>query len=282
MKFRKDTNRNMCNNAPLVSVVIPTKNRPECLPIAVKSVLQQDHSNLEILVVDDGSNVPVHLDFIDSRIKIIRLESSRGSAVARNIGLRQAHGEFMCLLDDDDFYYPNKISVQLDYLIQHPEVDIVYSLVEFIDNQGNKKVYKHNLNYHWMDNFKQCGFLIHNNSTLFRQRVLDSVSFDERLEKYIDAQFYMAASLHCVIHHLPVVVAVWHIGWNSNQITARNFAKNYRNLKILCEIFQKTLDNYPRLGVRCYKRLTIYALGDGNVVGALKAFMKMLRGYLSR
>jgi glycosyltransferase involved in cell wall biosynthesis len=272
-------------NNPLVSVVIPTKDRSDKLPIAVESVLQQTYSNLEIIVVDDGSTVPVSLEFTDPRIKIIHLDKPKGVAAARNIALREAQGEFMCLLDDDDYYYPNKIEDQLNYLFQHPEVDIVYSLMEYnFWHKGKKKetiIHKHELIYD-MYNFKYCVNVIHNNSTLFRKRVLERISFDERLTKYSDTQFYMAASLCCVIHHLPVVVAVWNIGWGTHQITARRkFIKNYKNFTILCEIFRETIDNNPLYRKKCYRQLGIYALACGDIIGAFKAFKKMLPGYFS-
>lgn len=272
-------------NNPLVSVIIPTKDRPDKLSIAVESVLQQTYSNLEIIVVDDGSTVPVSLDFTDPRIKIIHLDKPKGVAAARNIALREAQGEFMCLLDDDDYYYPNKIDVQLNYLFQHPEVDIVYSLMEYnFWHKGKKKetiIHKHALIYD-MNNFKYCINVIHNNSSLFRKRVLERISFDERLTKYSDTQFYMAASLCCVIHHLPVVVAVWNIGWGTHQITSRRkFLKNYKNHTLLCEIFRETIDNNPLYRKKCYRKLGIYALVCGDLIGAFKAFKRMLPGYFS-
>jgi glycosyltransferase involved in cell wall biosynthesis len=271
-------------NNPLVSVVIPTKDRSDKLPIAIESVLQQTYSNLEIIVVDDGSMVPVSLEFTDPRIKIIHLDKPKGVAAARNIALREAQGEFMCLLDDDDYYYPNKIDAQLNYLFQHPEVDIVYSLMEYNFWRKGKKetiIYKHALIYD-MYNFKYCTNVIHNNSTLFRKRVLERISFDERLTKYTDTQFYMAASLCCVIHHLPVIVAVWNIGWGTHQITARRkFIKNYKNHTILCEIFRETIDNNPLYRRKCYRRLGIYALACGDIIGAFRAFKRMLPGYFS-
>jgi hypothetical protein len=92
----------------------------------------------------------------------------------------------------------------------------------------------------------------------------------------------MAASLCCVIHHLPVVVAVWNIGWGTDQITARRkFIKNYKNHTILCEIFRETIDSNPLYRKKFYRRLGIYALACGDIIGAFRAFKRMLPGYFS-
>jgi glycosyltransferase involved in cell wall biosynthesis len=99
-----------------VSVVIPTRNRPELVRKAVASALAQDFENLEVIVVADGEGPKTRevLDsFCDSRLRVIDLAVSVGGADARNIGVRAARGEWIAFLDDDDEWLPKKLSRQI-------------------------------------------------------------------------------------------------------------------------------------------------------------------------
>jgi glycosyltransferase involved in cell wall biosynthesis len=115
---------------PYVSVIVPTFDRPEFLQAAVRSVLNQTFSNLEALVVDDGSVpdlMPILDAFNDGRIRYLRHESNRGEAAARNTGILNARGDYLAFLDDDDEWRPDKLQLQLDVFTRSPrEVGCVY------------------------------------------------------------------------------------------------------------------------------------------------------------
>jgi glycosyltransferase involved in cell wall biosynthesis len=102
---------------PRVSAVIPTRNRPELLRRAVMSVLRQTVQDLEVVVVVDGPDaetVAMLNGFGDERIRVIALPESVGGSDARNIGARNATGQWVALLDDDDEWMPEKCAVQLE------------------------------------------------------------------------------------------------------------------------------------------------------------------------
>lgn len=111
------------NNKPLVSVVIPTCGPPDMLKEAVESVLAQDYPALEVIVVDDngeGSEYQKETEAIASRfssahvpLHYLKYSESLNGAVARNRGIAAARGEYIALLDDDDVFYPEKISRQM-------------------------------------------------------------------------------------------------------------------------------------------------------------------------
>lgn len=91
------------------TILIPTKNRPNLLLRAVKSALAALAEDGEVLVVDDRSAPPVDkslADFNDPRIRIMRNEAAAGVSAARNFGMRQARGQIVFFLDDDDEIYP--------------------------------------------------------------------------------------------------------------------------------------------------------------------------------
>lgn len=105
----------MQDTDPLVSVVIPTHNRASILPRAVQSVLDQTYERLEIIVVDDGSSdetpsVLAELAATDNRIRILRNDLPSGAPAARNRGIREAQGDFVAGLDDDDEWLPTRIA----------------------------------------------------------------------------------------------------------------------------------------------------------------------------
>jgi glycosyltransferase involved in cell wall biosynthesis len=115
---------------PYVSVILPTFDRPEFLQAAIRSALNQTFSNLEAVVVDDGSVtdlVPLLDAFSDGRIRYVRHESNRGEAAARNTGILNARGDYLAFLDDDDEWRPDKLQLQLDLFARSPrEIGCVY------------------------------------------------------------------------------------------------------------------------------------------------------------
>ena len=101
---------------PLVSAVIPTRNRPDLVCRAVRSALAQTYPNIEVIVVIDGPDPAsfASLEVLgDPRIRIIALEESVGGSEARNTGAREAQGSYIALLDDDDEWLPEKIATQV-------------------------------------------------------------------------------------------------------------------------------------------------------------------------
>jgi glycosyltransferase involved in cell wall biosynthesis len=105
--------------SPLVSVVIPTHNRPERLKTAVASVLAQTHAALEVIVVNDGgADVESVVRALDGggRVTYIALGRNRERSAARNVGLRLATGKYVAYLDDDDWYEPDHVATLVEAL----------------------------------------------------------------------------------------------------------------------------------------------------------------------
>ena len=109
--------------APGVSVVVPTHDRADLLPRLLRSVLGQQDVDLELVVVDDGSSdhTPQVLSrCTDPRLRVLRLEPSRGVAAARNAGTAAARGRWVAWCDDDDVWAPAKLALQLQALSASP------------------------------------------------------------------------------------------------------------------------------------------------------------------
>jgi len=105
----------------IVSCIIPTRNRQDLLRKSLESVISQTYRNLEIIVVDDASDddtgiiVREYMDR-DIRINYIKTITSMGGSGARNIGIKEAIGEYVAFLDDDDYWNENKIAEQINFI----------------------------------------------------------------------------------------------------------------------------------------------------------------------
>lgn len=111
---------------PLVSIVIPNYNGGEFLNDCIQSAINQSYSNIEIIVVDDGSTDDSGeiLSHYGGQVKLIQT-SNRGAAAARNLGISIAEGEFIAFLDSDDWWASDKISRQVEKLTKD-NCDLVY------------------------------------------------------------------------------------------------------------------------------------------------------------
>src|SRR5699024_1981183 len=116
---------NICG--PLVSIIVPTYSPDTSIFTALNSLLRQTWSNIEIIVVDDGSpesfnSILSKVESLDRRIRVIRKKKNGGSYVARNAGLAEAQGVFVTTHDDDDWSHPDKIATQATYLMNDGSV----------------------------------------------------------------------------------------------------------------------------------------------------------------
>lgn len=125
----------MTAEQPLVSTVIPTYNRVNDVPIAVRSALAQTYANQEIIVVDDGSSDETRLaldrEFGD-QIRYFYKENG-GVSDARNHGIERARGAYIAFLDSDDEWLPDKLERQVAYLQAHPGYGMVITDVLRVD-----------------------------------------------------------------------------------------------------------------------------------------------------
>ncbi len=115
-------------DAELVSVIIPNYNYARYLPETIGSVLNQTYSNIEIIVVDDGStdNSLEVLYQLSDKNKLVVIESiNRGSCTARNLGMSRATGQFIAFLDADDTWDADKVERQIKHL-KESKADLVF------------------------------------------------------------------------------------------------------------------------------------------------------------
>jgi glycosyltransferase involved in cell wall biosynthesis len=184
---------------PLVSVIIPTYNREKYLEEAILSVINQSYITIEILVIDDGSRVN-YAESICAKFSQCSYfyKENGGLSSARNYGVSKAKGEFIALLDDDDFWESSKIEKQVKVLLENPLVDCVHSSAAVVDENGKptsdfigatqNKTHKRSGYVFW----NALGtWVVKSPTPLIRKKVFQSdLLFDESIKIGEDIDFY--------------------------------------------------------------------------------------------
>jgi len=126
---------------PLFSVIIPTYNRASFIAATLGSVLAQTYLHYEIIIVDNCStdNTDEVLEpFIRARqVQLIKHDQNYERARSRNTGMSAASGDFVTLLDSDDFMYPTNLSDAAEYARAHPDIKCFHNLYELVDSHRN-------------------------------------------------------------------------------------------------------------------------------------------------
>lgn len=125
---------------PLVSVIIPTYNRPSLLKETLESISAQSYQTVEVIVVDDGTSGNENEQLCASYPKILytKIENSGGPSKPRNTGIKLAKGKYIAFVDDDDLWLPKKLEKQIAILEAHPDYGLVHTPCKVIDLEGNE------------------------------------------------------------------------------------------------------------------------------------------------
>jgi glycosyltransferase involved in cell wall biosynthesis len=193
---------------PLVSVVLITHNCVAYLEQAIRSVLAQTWTHLELIVVDDGSTDETGLvvqRFDDPRLSYVRQDNA-GPNFARNHGIRKARGDFIAFLDCDDWWLPLKLERQVARMIAQPELGLVYSLAVRVDESGAETDrFATNFEGRLLDRLLLgncvCGSA---SSALVSRKALDKVGqFDQSLEFGEDWEYWIRVAAEFPIGCVP-------------------------------------------------------------------------------
>lgn len=184
------------NEDVLVSVIIPMFNREQTIEKAVRSVLSQTYSNLELIVVDDCStdkSVQVVKAIDDSRIRVVVCKKNGGACTARNIGIDCAKGQIIAFQDSDDFWHEDKLEKSIYYL-QRENADMVFSAVRRKGEKGRGKegriVPTYNLNLE-DDKFERvlCSNCVSTQTIVIKKEALKTLRFDKAFPRFQDWDF---------------------------------------------------------------------------------------------
>ena len=125
----------------LISVIMPNFNGQKYIREAIESVLHQDHSRFELIVVDDGStdeSVRIIKEYMrqDTRVRLFMNHRSKGVSGARNTGIEKASGEWICFLDSDDIMVDGSLSVRLSQVAMYKGINIVSGDLQHCDDKS--------------------------------------------------------------------------------------------------------------------------------------------------
>jgi glycosyltransferase involved in cell wall biosynthesis len=189
---------------PLVSVIIPTRNRVKVLGRSIKSAIYQTYRNLEILVVDDGSldNTDEFIQkyFVDPRLRIISLPAS-GVSAARNAGIEHANGTYIAYVDSDNYWEPLHIEVVVKTLLLTKALAGYSTLRAFND----KNVFRYRGDIYDADALARENYIDMNVYVHHRSVVDQGLRFDDKLKRCVDWDFILRASKTAPPIYIPII-----------------------------------------------------------------------------
>ena len=196
----------------LVSIIMPVYNREKTIRRAVDSVLKQTYANFELIIVDDGSaddSVKIVEQYSDSRIKLIRLESNQGANAARNIGIKNASGEYIAFQDSDDEWYHNKLEMQMAKF--KTKCDAVFCPYILVDGTSRKMYgFEYDNSYSMNDQLKETlkkYNVIGTPTLILKKKTLEDVGlFDETLPRLQDYELVLRIIKKYTFGYVPEVL----------------------------------------------------------------------------
>lgn len=191
----------MINKTPKVSVLMAVHNGQEFIYKSLKSILNQNYKNFEIIVINDKSTdctIKVIKKINSKKIKIINLKKNLGPYKALDIGLKKISGKYVSILDSDDIIHPNKFKSQIKELENDQKLELVITWYKVIDKNGKiiKSVSTY-LNKNFFSLVFPCQNLICNSSVMFRKDLLKKIKFYNKFFFYsYDYHFYLKVFLN--------------------------------------------------------------------------------------
>ncbi|MCQ2294792.1 MAG: glycosyltransferase family 2 protein [Bacteroidales bacterium] len=182
---------------PLVSVIMPMYNAAPFVEEAVLSVLNQSYTNLELIVVNDGStdnSMEVLGRIHDPRLRVIS-QINQGAQVARNRGISESRGEYLKFLDADDILYPEALATQVEQMADLADNESVFGDFDILDEKGCV-IHQNRPDWTTFDRCDQATWLLGNWFIItsvplhHRQQVIKAGGFDIRLKDHHERKFH--------------------------------------------------------------------------------------------
>lgn len=200
-------------SSPVVTVIIPTHNRPDFLVSTLRSVLDQTFQNFEIIVVNDsGMDVGDIVQWLNrgNKISYVRHPYNQGLAAARNTGIKLARGKYLAYIDDDDLYYSDHLETLVNFL-ENNEYKAAYTdayRAHKIMESGLYRITKKDVPYSYDFDYQRIlsTNFIPSLCVMHEKQCLDTVGyFDENLNRHEDWDLWLRLSLKFRIAHIKKI-----------------------------------------------------------------------------
>jgi glycosyltransferase involved in cell wall biosynthesis len=214
--------------APIVSVVLPTRDRAASIGDAIESVQAQSFANWELIIVDDGSRdrtsdlVAAFLP--DRRIRYV-VQDASGHAAARNHALRLSRGGLIAYIDSDNLWYPHFLDAAFAALVALPEVDCVYgALVTEAHPQAPRTILFEAFDW---DRLLRANY-IDLNTVVHRSSLTETCGgFDEGLDRLVDWDLLLRMTRDKPASRVPVLAAQYRVVDDQRVSVTSPFQSNY-------------------------------------------------------
>lgn len=251
----------------LVSAIITTyRRKPAIVTRALRSVMKQTFSDIEIIIVDDSpidfeEREAVRQGVLDNCKTAIFLSTggSKGASAARNIGIKEATGEYIAFLDDDDEWLPEKIEKQLEGFISD-EIGMVYSSI-IVNDETDDTIYVRDVE-HYSGKIhdlllSNSNFIGSTSGPLIRKTCLECVGgFDESLESSQDYDLYIRLSKLYEINFVTGDYTIYH-KHTGERITTNVLAKIHGIIRII-EKYSEDLESNPQAWICLNRSLILF------------------------
>lgn len=261
----------------LVSVVIPSYNRAATVEKAIRSVLDQTWSNLELILVDDGSgdNTRQIVEVIgDPRLRYVYQENA-GACAARNHGAELARGLYVAFHDSDDIWYPDKLEKQMA-VMERTGADIVVCKLLMHQADGTIVRYPKRIGEGFLSSADDL-FGIGTQTILARRKVTESIRFDASFPRYQDLEWIYRALQSYSVYCLDEALVDYTVGADS---ISANPKKMYQALQMFADKYPNLKKHYPALSMHIVRNL----LGNWKdfkpvAEGEEKAYWQLIRRF---
>ena len=289
----------MIENKTLVSIIIPTFNRPFYLIRAVKSVIEQSYKNWECIIVDDNSPISAKdtlkdLITLDQRISIIKNERTKFASESRNIGISNSKGNYIAFLDDDDYWQKDKLKLQLKYMEEF-NYKISYSW-SYIINRNNKiTVREPQLEGNIFDLMLSGQPLCNCSTVIVEKQILEKIGgFNKYLKRGNDGDLLRRLSQFYKIGLVKKKLVFYQVNTQGTNISQNNevgIKRSLKSYKYRLKFFNKEIKSRPIVYShicleisKCYAKLGILNMATIYLSESLKIrikyFLSSINNYL--
>lgn len=232
---------------PLVSVMIPCCNAIRTLPLALASLFAQTYTNWECIIVDDGStDQPIEVVEVinDHRIQFHRFADNRGRAAARQQALDMAQGKYLCMIDADDWIYPEKIKHQVEVMEANPDLAVLSTDMAVVD-AGNRVsgIRTNSAVNSGLSIFPRLSRPnippVFHGPSIIKMELAKNVGYDLNFHLAEDIDFLLRIITQHNFGHLSKVTYVY------SELESITINKILQSLRLAHRIFSKYQDQYP-------------------------------------